>query len=167
MVRDLGILAEFGVTQAQTHTFPSEISRLSRLRKMSLYLFLLSGAGGNPWRGEYHTWVNRSLSPPTTPWQVVWRVRMVSGEEVGGNGVGWGRGMEGKRKEREREFWSHGECRMGRVFELGWRECGLGWDLTQDRQMDSGTTQHRDHCLEKQRHPHMHGPRSKVTKQMS
>lgn len=55
MVRDLGVLAQFGVTQAQTHTFPSEISRLSRLRKMSLYLFLLSGAGGNPWRGEYHT----------------------------------------------------------------------------------------------------------------
>lgn len=85
---------------------------------------------------------------------------MVSGGMWGGEVGGW---RERERKEREREFWSHGECR---VFELGWQECGLGWDLTQDRQMDSGTTQHRDRCL-KQRHPHMHGPRSKVTKQMS
>lgn len=77
---------------------------------------------------------------------------------------GW---RERETKEREREFWSHVKCRMVWVFELGWRECGLGWGLTQDRQMDSGTTQHRDCCLEKQRHPHMHGPRSKVTKQMS
>lgn len=108
MVRDLGILAEFGVTQAQTHTFPSEISRLSRLRKMSLYLFLLSGAGGNPWRGEYHTWGNRSLSPPTAPWQVVWRVRMASrgGGGIGGGGMGegrWGGRVEGKRNERKRD----------------------------------------------------------------
>lgn len=36
------------MAQSQTHTFPSEISRLSRLLKMSLYLFLLSGTGGNP-----------------------------------------------------------------------------------------------------------------------
>lgn len=84
------------------------------------------------------------------------------GEWGGCAGVRWGDGGKEKGK-REREFWSHGECR---VFELGWQECGLGWDLTQDRQMDSGTTQHRDCCL-KQRHPHMHGPRSKVTKQMS
>lgn len=62
----------------------------------------------------------------------------------GGVGVGrWGGRRERERKEREREFWSHGECRMVWVFELGWRECGLGWSPTQDRQMDSGTTQHR------------------------
>lgn len=38
---------DLGATQAQTHVLPSEISRLSRLRKMSLYLFLLSGARGS------------------------------------------------------------------------------------------------------------------------
>lgn len=59
MARDLG------VAQAQTHTFPSEISRLSRLRKMSLYLFLLSGARGSPGGGECHTRANQSLPPPT------------------------------------------------------------------------------------------------------
>lgn len=55
-----GFLVDLGVTQAQTHTFPSEISRLSRLRKMSLYLFLLSGAGSSPGGGECHT------KPPST-----------------------------------------------------------------------------------------------------
>lgn len=88
-------------------------------------------------------------------------------EGRGGAGAGGGgeRGREGK--GREREFCSHGEYRMAWVSELGWRECGLGWDPTWDRQMDSGTTQHRDSCLEEQRHPHMHWPRSKATKQTS
>lgn len=57
---------DLGATQAQTHAFPSEISRLSRLRKISLYLFLLSGAGGSPKRGV--GWVSymgtRSLPSP-------------------------------------------------------------------------------------------------------
>lgn len=87
-----GVLVEFGVTQAQTHTFPSEMSRLSRLRKISLYLFLLSGAEGSPWGGEYHTWASGSLPPPTALWQVVWRI-----------GVGRGRGGGGRERERERE----------------------------------------------------------------
>ena len=91
---------EFGVTQAQTHTFPSEISRLSRLRKISLYLFLLSGAEGSPWGGEYHTWASGSLPPPTALWQVVWRV---------GAGVGWG-------GEREREKREGGKGKRERVL---------------------------------------------------
>ena len=91
-------------------------------------------------------------------------------EGRGGGGVGWRereREKEREGKGREREFCSHGENRMVWVSELGWRECGLGWGPTWDRQMDSGTTQHRDSCLEEQRHPHMHGPRSKATKQTS
>lgn len=67
MVGGLGDPGRIWVTQVQTHTFPSEISRLSRLLKMSLYLFLLSGAGGNPGGGEYNTWANHCLPPPTTP----------------------------------------------------------------------------------------------------
>lgn len=53
------------MTQPQTHTFPSEISRLSRLRKMSLYLFLLSGAGGSPGRGECYIWAKRTSTHNT------------------------------------------------------------------------------------------------------
>lgn len=88
------------MTQAQTHTFPSEISRLSRLRKMSLYLFLLSGAGGSPEGGECHT------KPPSTLSTLAcsleggktergerYRQKVLSLWEYGmeGTGLGWGR----------------------------------------------------------------------------
>lgn len=61
-------------------------------------------------------------------------------------------------------FWTCRECGVGvRVrIEAVWP----GVKPTQGRQMDSGTTQHRDSCSEERRHPHTHGPRSKATKQM-
>lgn len=72
-----GLPVDLGVTQAQTHTFPSEISRLSRLRKMSLYLFLLSGAGSSPGGGECHT----KPPPLLALWLVVWRVERQTEEK--------------------------------------------------------------------------------------
>lgn len=78
---------------------------------MSLYLFLLSGAGGSPGGGECHTWANRSLPPPTAPWLVVWRVGK----------------RDRKRRDRDRKFWLLGEYDMVWVSELGWKEPALGW----------------------------------------
>lgn len=89
------------MTLAQTHTFPSEISRLSRLRKMSLYLFLLSGAGVSPGGVECH--MDQPKAPSTH-------------EASPQPGCLEGRERERDRKKGERECsgpLAHGECRMG------------------------------------------------------
>lgn len=57
---------------AGTHTFPSEISRLSKLRNMSLYRFLASGAAVSPGeRGCEWVWGTTPLYP--LPPGDVWR----------------------------------------------------------------------------------------------
>lgn len=76
-----------------------------------------------------------------------------------------GGGKEKGKRERESS---------GPMGSAGWCGC-LSWDggsvgLGGARLRTGRWTQaqpNTEHCLEKQRHPHMHGPRSKVTKQMS